>query len=72
MTIRLKDNEKNSIKIKTAKKWALKNGYKYHIITEKWFKKNIISIDLLVEHLKLDFDEKTYIKLKKAIKGFKK
>lgn len=68
----LKDNERNSIKIKTAKKWALKNGYKYHIITEKWFKKNIISIDLLVEQLKLDFDEKTYIKLKKAIKGFKK
>lgn len=68
----LKEKERNLLKTKYAKKWCIENNYKYFIISENWFKKNIKEIEILIDRLKLFFDENTYRKLNKTLKGFKK
>lgn len=68
----LKEKERNLLKTKYAKKWCIENNYKYFIISENWFKKHIKEIEILIDKLKLFFDENTYRKLNKTLKGFKK
>jgi len=43
--INLKDNYKNTIKIKAAQQWCKDNQYEYRIISDEWFFENANKID---------------------------